>query len=51
MAREQKNYTEQAKGIITAKLENVVVQKDGITVLIEKVPKIKGEVKNIQNRL
>ena len=51
MAREQKNYTEKAKGIITAKLENIVVQKDGISVLIEKVSKIKGDVKTIQNRL
>ncbi len=45
--REQKNYTEVAKKIITTKIENQVFQKDGITVILEKVQKIKGDVSGI----
>jgi len=44
ISREQKNYTEIAKNVINQKLENQVFKFDGITFVIEKLPKIKGEV-------
>lgn len=40
---ENKNYTEVAKGLISSKLTNYTWEKDGITVILNKVDKIKGE--------
>mmetsp|Transcript_12878 Transcript_12878/g.11006 ORF Transcript_12878/g.11006 Transcript_12878/m.11006 type:complete len:203 (-) Transcript_12878:193-801(-) len=40
---ELKNYTEIVKQIITKKIENMTLQKDTLTVILDKVSKIKGE--------
>jgi len=40
---ENKNYTEVAKSLITNKLTNYVWEKDGVSVILLKVDKIKGD--------